>query len=82
MYFIKKKDLNKNGWYKTLESFKLHDWGSYRGEPEGNYKNGEKDGPWKNWFKNEQLKTEVSYKDGEFNGVLKSWLENGKAVRE
>lgn len=28
-YFVKKKELKKNGWEKTLESFNLHDWDKY-----------------------------------------------------
>ena len=44
--------------------------------------NGKKEGVWKGWRENGQLKYEECYKDGKEDGVCKCWHDNGKLSYE
>lgn len=41
------------------------------------YKNDEKHGLWREYYKNGQLKSEANYVEGEKEGMYREWLENG-----
>ena len=45
---------------------------------EGNYKEGKKEGVWKEWYENGQLDEIINYKDGKRDGLRKVWYENGE----
>ena len=39
---------------------------------------GEKDGPWTEWYFNEQMKLKGYFKNGKKDGIFNSWYKNGK----
>ena len=47
-----------------------------------NYKEGKRDGLWRSWHENGQLRTEKNYKDGKGDGLSMRWYENGQLQRE
>ena len=51
-------------------------------EVEGNYKDGEKEGLWVEWYLDGQKKSEENYKDGELDGIRVGWHSNGNKFRE
>lgn len=48
----------------------------------GSLMNGKKDGEWKYWYKNGQVKEEVIYKNGQWDGQSKTWYKNGQKKSE
>ena len=52
------------------------------GEHKGDYKDGEKDGPWKFYFDNGQLICEENYVKGKREGLSKTYQENGNLSQE
>jgi antitoxin component YwqK of YwqJK toxin-antitoxin module len=42
------------------------------------FKDGQKDGIYKEWYKNGQLRYERTYKNNKLNGVYRAWYENGQ----
>ena len=49
---------------------------------EGIYKNGKKDGLWKEWWDNGVKRREVCWKNGVYNGVLIWWNRKGQKTEE
>jgi len=49
---------------------------------EGNYKDGELEGTYKEWYENGQLRFEGNFKYGKRNGLQRWWFENGKLKQE
>jgi antitoxin component YwqK of YwqJK toxin-antitoxin module len=49
---------------------------------EGEYKNEQRNGLWKAWYKNGTIWSEGEYKDGKRNGIGISYHENGKKYIE
>ena len=47
---------------------------------EGNYKDGQRDGLYQEWYKNGQLLSEANYKDGQRDGLYQEWYENGEKL--
>ena len=47
---------------------------------EGIYKNGKKDGLWKEWWDNGVKRREVCWKNGVYNGVLIWWNRKGQKI--
>jgi hypothetical protein len=41
-------------------------------------KDGKKDGLWKEWYENGQLRWEKNYKDGKLDGLARGWYKNGQ----
>ena len=46
------------------------------------YKDGKKDGAWKEWDENDQLMSEAFWKDGREDGIWRQWYDNGKPWTE
>ena len=45
-------------------------------------KDGEEEGFYTSWYRNEQKKSEGTWKDGKFIGLMTRWYENGEKERE
>jgi len=67
---------NKQGYWLTVNPESLQKI------QEGNYFKGKKEGIWKTYYVNGNLKSEISYKDGEKYGFAKIYYENGKLAEE
>ena len=48
---------------------------------EGNYKDGELDGLYQEWYYDGQLEVEANYKDGQRDGLYQEWYENGVLIK-
>ena len=44
--------------------------------------NGKKDGKWKVWDNQGNIRAQMSYKNGERSGLWKTWDENGSVINE
>ena len=49
---------------------------------EGNYKDGEQEGLWVEWYLDGQKKSEENYKDGRYDGLQVIWHKNGQKKEE
>ena len=49
---------------------------------EGNYKDGEKEGLWVEWYLDGQKKSELNFKDGRYDGLQVMWHKNGQKMHE
>jgi antitoxin component YwqK of YwqJK toxin-antitoxin module len=49
---------------------------------EGHYKNGMKEGTWRIWWPNRQLRSVSNYKNDQLNGIRKRWSMDGKFISE
>ena len=52
------------------------------GKSEGYLKNGKRDGLWKEWYENGQIKRERYFKDGVVDGLVTTWFQNGQKETE
>ena len=64
-------------------------WKEMRGKGNGyhiaslvQYKDGKRDGPMANWYKNGKKRLEHIYKDGKLHGLSRGWYRNGNKRRE
>ena len=56
--------------------------GSVTGQWQGQFTDGKKDGEWKIYFKDGQLKTKGKYKDGNQHGMFEEYYRNGQLFKK